>query len=210
VQFRDTFEVDGEPVRDRSDRLLDLFVHPSATGDEQIGRILDEGARYNIGSIQRNINVPVVALTFLHPENRHRFKFGVKSRGGEGLKDLPTSATFAVSTQVWVVDFRETDSPTFVRGRAGSDLPSHGRFWIEPTTGRILMSELVTESRDVHGQITVNYQSQPLAGLLLPIEMHESYWQKDDAFRTNASAIYTNFRRFQVEVNETIRIPPAR
>src|SRR5215471_3847351 len=29
VQFRDVFEVDGQPVRDRSDRLLLLFTQPT-------------------------------------------------------------------------------------------------------------------------------------------------------------------------------------
>src|SRR5260221_3782925 len=30
VQFRDVFEVDGHPVRDRSERLIKLFLDPSA------------------------------------------------------------------------------------------------------------------------------------------------------------------------------------
>jgi len=29
VQFRDVYEVDGDPVRDRNDRLLKLFLNPN-------------------------------------------------------------------------------------------------------------------------------------------------------------------------------------
>ena len=59
--------------------------------------------------------------------------------------------------------------------QAGADIFSRGRFWIEPASGRVLMSEMITENDDVRGQINVSYQSEPLLGLLVPIEMRERY-----------------------------------
>jgi len=38
MQFRDVFEVDGKPVRDRADRLTKLFLQPSRSVEKQILR----------------------------------------------------------------------------------------------------------------------------------------------------------------------------
>src|SRR5580692_7235154 len=59
VQFRDVFEVDGQPVHDRDQRLAKLFLSPGSGISDQAWQIADESARYNIGNLQRNINVPV-------------------------------------------------------------------------------------------------------------------------------------------------------
>ena len=64
LPFRDVFEVDGKPVRDRQDRLTKLFLQPAATALQQAEQIVAESARYNIG-VARNINIPVLALTVL-------------------------------------------------------------------------------------------------------------------------------------------------
>ena len=55
------------------------------------------------------------------------------------------------------------------------DLPAQGRFWIEPATGRVLMSELSRRTAKLRATIDVSYQSEPLLGLLVPIEMREWY-----------------------------------
>src|SRR5262249_20093594 len=96
VQFRDVFEVDGQPVRDRNDRLLLLFTRPTDAAINQTRRIADESARYNIGQMLRNINVPVLPLRFLDPSNTWRFKFTLKSRGADPAvtADLPESPMF--------------------------------------------------------------------------------------------------------------------
>ena len=75
MAFRDVFDVDGKPVRDRGERLAQLFLNRSMSTDRQIRKILDESARYNIGDIQRNVNTPVYPLLFLETANQFRFKF---------------------------------------------------------------------------------------------------------------------------------------
>ncbi len=68
--FRDVYEVDGKPVPDRHDRLLKLFMQSPAAAIEQSRKIAAESARYNMGSIQRNFNVPTTALFFVKADNQ--------------------------------------------------------------------------------------------------------------------------------------------
>src|SRR5471032_2541219 len=75
IEFRDVFEANGTPVRDRAERLTKLFLDGSRSAQDQIGDILDESSRFNIGEIKRNINTPVFALQILERERQGRFKF---------------------------------------------------------------------------------------------------------------------------------------
>jgi hypothetical protein len=62
LPFRDVFERDGKQVRDRQERLAALFLKGSSrSAFEQARAIMDEGARYNIGNVARNINMPTLA-----------------------------------------------------------------------------------------------------------------------------------------------------
>ncbi len=204
VQFRDVFEADGKQVRDRSDRLTRLFLNESPSARVQVGRILEESARFNIGEITRNVNVPVFALQFLLPANQGRFRFSrTRDRvpGTFASRDAPTAA-FRTSTEVWVVEYRETQTSTMIRTSERTDLPSRGRFWIEPSTGRVLMSELIARDRTVTAIIDVSYQSEPLVGFLVPIEMRERYESRNGE-RIKGDARYGQFRQFQVNVDET-------
>ena len=84
--FRDVFEVDGKPVRDREDRLQKLFLAPSPDAYAQLVRIKEESARYNIGSVDRNINLPLFALQFLRAEHRTRSRFKISGAAGVGRR----------------------------------------------------------------------------------------------------------------------------
>lgn len=199
VQFRDVFEVDGRPVRDRDERVLKLAADPSAVS---MGRIVAESARYNIGDIERTINVPLLPLMFLLPDNQWRFKFSVQTgtRPPATSQDFPASPHFTLSTEVWVVQYREVERHSLIRLVDRSrDMPAHGRFWIEPTSGRVLMSELIAEDRDVHSTIDVSYQSEPLLDLLVPVEMRETYWRSNAPARIVGAATYGRFRRLDAE-----------
>ena len=81
VAFRDVFEVDGKPVResDRRDRLINLFVKPTGDSKEQIQKIVAESARFNVGWVNRNINVPTMVMQFASKAEQHRSEF---KRGG--------------------------------------------------------------------------------------------------------------------------------
>src|SRR5262249_3088557 len=80
--FRDVYEVDGPKVRHRSAGLERLF--PGAKDDSaaaRAGAILAESSRFNLGPVQRTVNIPTLALLFLHPDNQPRFAFERKGKG---------------------------------------------------------------------------------------------------------------------------------
>src|SRR3954449_11755606 len=82
IQFRDVFEVDGKAVRDRDERLTKLFLQPSADRLRQEEDIAAASARYNIGAVNRTVNLPVLALDVLDPRNRAWFTFHLAKRSG--------------------------------------------------------------------------------------------------------------------------------
>jgi len=66
--------------------------------------------------------------------------------------------------------------------------------WIEPGTGRVLLTELLSENREVRATIAVSFQSEPLLGLLVPVEMRERYEGRRNGSRIECTATYSNFR----------------
>lgn len=211
VQFRDVFEVDGEAVRDRQGRLARLFLRGGLSAAKQVEEIRAQSARYNIGSVARTMNVPVLPLAVLAPSSQPRFWFTVDDRRGDrfqptiGGEAVPATAIFKASAEGWIVKFQEVKGPTLVSTSGGGDIFSHGRFWIEPDTGRVLISEMITEDERVRGELVVSYQSQPLLGLLVPIELRERYTAPPGRLpATTGQATYSNFRRFEVAVDQKI------
>jgi hypothetical protein len=199
IQFRDVFEVDGHPVRDRSERLMRLFVEPTLSTASQVDQIVSESARYNIGNVMRNINVPVFALLILDSEHRDHFKF---ARAGNGAPSI--AGDLKTDEGIWVIRYEETGRGTMISTTFGRDLPSRGRFWIDPATGRVLMSELVAEDTLVAGTVVVKYQPDVLADLLVPVAMRERYLERRNNARIDGAATYGKFRQFQVKVDEKI------
>ncbi len=199
IQFRDTFEVDGHPVRDRSERLMKLFVEPTAATADQAEQIVTESSRYNIGNVMRTINVPLLALLILDPQRRDHFKF---TRVGTGSPSI--AGDLKVDDGIWVIRFEEMGRGTMIRTTFDRDMPSHGRFWIDPATGRVLMSELIAEDTLVAGTIVVKYQQDVLADLLVPVLMRERYYERRNTARIDGAATYGKFRQFQVKVDEKI------
>jgi len=192
VGFRDVFTVDGRRVRDREDRLWQLFLRRDPRVLERARVIADESALYNLGQIRRNVNVPTAALFFLHPANRQRFTFELE-------RVVDTNG----ETQ-WVVQYDERQTPTLVRTSQGQSVPARGRFWIEPTSGRVVQTQLWLQTdpdpdgRMVDINIAVSYARDSGLGLWVPVEMRERYTTTSNE-RLVATATYHNYRRFRVE-----------
>lgn len=191
MQFRDVFEVDGKPVRDRTDRLAKLFLQPSRSVEKQIQDIATESARYNIGEVNRTINLPVFALTVLEDHNRPWFWFA-----GGRKRDSPAGP-------LWEVEYREERGGTLIRTNGNESMPVRGRFSIEAATGRVLSSELLAENAGLKAQIDVTYAMEASLGMLAPLEMREKYSLKDSS-TIEGKATYARFRRYQVKVDEKI------
>jgi hypothetical protein len=201
IQFRDVFEVDGKPVRDRNERLMKLFLQPSSSTAEQAEQIVNESSRYNIGNLERTVNVPVLALLILNPGNQPRFTF---KRTDDSKPAIAADTAPPAGGDVWVIRYEEVEPSTLIRTTNGRDLPAHGRFWIDGVTGRVLMSELVAEDTFLQGTIDVTYRLDPGVALLVPTDMRERYVVRRDNSRVEGRAAYGRFRQFQVKVDEKI------
>jgi VWFA-related protein len=196
--FRDVFEVDGRKVRDRDRRLQMLFEHPSPSALAQARRIVDEGARYNIGGAARTINVPTMPLVFLHPRNQGRFSF---AKGGQ---------RWISGVEALEIRFEEVVRPTVVTTSSGDSLPAHGSFWIDASHGAVLRSEAVFlfEPSLAEASVETDYELLPSLRLWVPVEMRERYRNLPHASRsvfgapTEATAHYSNFRQFTVTVED--------
>jgi len=190
LPFRDVFERDGKQVRDRQDRLAALFLTGSRAAVDQARAIMNEGARYNIGNINRNINVPTLPLQFLTPAHKHRFAFKIGKR-----EEADGGA---------VIEFKETGRPTFVSTTGQRDLPVNGRFWVDEQTGTVLRTELHAVDTGVEAHIMVTYQRDAPTGLMVPARMEERYRRARDTSEVHGLATYSRFRKFQVNTSEEI------
>jgi hypothetical protein len=190
VALRDVYEIDGAAVGVRADQLKTLFAGPREQLAEQAIKMVEKSAEFNLGELYfRTMNLPTYALRVLRPANRQRIVF---TKTGEEQVD---------STITWIVAFRETKGPTFSAMPNGTDIPAHGRFWVDPTTGVVARSEMIlggTRGLPARATITVAYGLEPALGFRLPIEMRERY---DNPRRKGddvvvAVATYTDFRPF--------------
>jgi len=200
VSFRDVFEVNGQLVRDRDDRLRRLFLDPRADAQTQLNQIKTESARYNIGPIGRNINVPLFAMKFL--EDRHLWRCRFTLGGTQEVAGV-------VSTRI---DYAETGRPTLVRHNDTDDIAARGWFLIDAASGALTGSQMSflfpDESRL---EFTVRYGRDATLGLWVPVEMTEVFMRStgrisDEHVVIDARATYSKFRRFQVTAETDIKI----
>jgi hypothetical protein len=168
IGFRDVFEVNGQRVGNRQERLQELFAAPLT--EETLGRaraLASESARFNLGSVMRTVNYPTMALAFLRDANQPRSAFA--RADATRVDDVPT----------WIVEFEETRRPTLIASQLDesgtSDLPASGRFWIEPDSGRVRRSQVTFVQLRSTGSITVEYGPWPGLDLLVPVSMRESF-----------------------------------
>jgi hypothetical protein len=197
MQFRDTFEVDRKPVRDRDQRLFKLFVEAQPDARAQAERIQQESTRHNLGPLMRTINVPIMALLFFESSSQAKIKF---ERGDAG--NVKRFEGLADAASIWMIEYREVEKGTMVKGANNRDIPSHGRVWLDGRNGRILRTEMISEDTDLRADITVTYKAEPGLVLLVPGEMRETYVIRRNDMRIDGRATYGRFRQFTVSTTE--------
>lgn len=197
LQFRDVFEVDHQPIRDRDQRLYKLFVDGKANARSMADSIQAESARYNIGPVMRTINIPIMALLFFE----RGVQPGVEFKKGEA-GSVKRFADLAPAESIWMIQFNEVRKGTMVKGVNGRDLPSHGKVWIDCSSGRILRTSLITEDTELRAEIDVTYKAQPGLDLLVPADMREVYNVRRSDARIDGHATYGKYRQFTVTTSE--------
>lgn len=201
VPFRDVFEVDGQPVRDRDARLSRLLATFSADSLEQAATISNESAHLNLSAfgvfVDRTINTPMATLMFLRAVNRPRSTFRL-----EGERHIDGVLCRSVA-------FTEERTPSLIESIQGV---VRGRFCLEPATGRVVESVLHAEgalnrdlTRSVHANITVRYAEEPRLHLWVPIRMDEIYEVNPGRRTISGRADYSHFRQFGVATSEAVQ-----
>jgi VWFA-related protein len=192
LHYRDVFEVDGKPVRDRDARVQKLFLDDPEGALQRGAEISREGARYNIGAMTRTTNWPTLALAYLSPKRIGGLSF---RREGDDTIDGIKAAKLG---------FEETASPSLVRPfNADGDIPAHGTFWIDPANGRILKTRLSAVGGINVMTTTVVYKPTANIGIWLPAEMDERYEAQNEEIEGHA--VYRNFRSFMVTTDMKIK-----
>jgi hypothetical protein len=231
IGYRDVLEVDGKALRDRQDRLQRLFIEDQPSARAQARKIADESARFNAGAMQRNFNVPTMALYFLQSANAARFRHQL-----DGYETLD-------GVRVARLRFQESRKPTIIRTPSGGNMPVGGTVWIEPGSGRILKTfmEITGEVRltpadsqssrggqitartgdfpdrvvPTFARVTVRYTRDEKLGLLLPTEMAEEYQSvsagregsPERVQRIRCRASYSDYKRFETSGRVIVRAP---
>ena len=188
--FRDVVEVDDTKVNDREDRLVQNLL-AGGEGYVVARRLSDESARFNIGVIARNFNVPTTALFFLRTEQHDRFKF----------------TALDAQDAIWHLSWKETARPTFIRTPEGRSVPTRGELWVSPSDGvvrrTILKADMQDDGRHGVGQVDVAYTFVDAAAMWLPSTMDEE-WVTNARIGTaetvRGHASYSNYRKFTTSV----------
>jgi hypothetical protein len=196
LAFRSVLRVDGAHVADSAGQLERLFRETPHSALAQARAITDRSARYNLGPLQRNFNVPTTVLQFVLPQHQDRFRF--RKEAEERMDGEP----------VWIVEFREQRGSTFIRTPQGRAAPAQGRLWVVPDDGRVVRSRLAVKS-DVDAEIDVTWREDARLTLWVPHEMREVYrgrWteagggpEREGTFAVSGVARYSNYRRFEVD-----------
>jgi hypothetical protein len=197
IMTRQVSTVDGRSVSGApSPFLADVQTEREAV--ERMRQLADEAARWNIGSVRRNINTPTLVMWFLTSPIAERFRLSV---GG-------IERTAAGICQV--VRFREVSSPPLMQVEH-SRTPASGRIWVLRESGAVVKTELVLEQTvsSTRGEmpvsrttITVDYLYWPAADVWVPAIMIERYEQPAtrDSEVVLCRASYSQYRRFTVGV----------
>jgi hypothetical protein len=142
------------------------------------------------------MNVPDMALEYLHPKHAGRIR--LEALRSETIDDRPLD----------VLRFTELTGPSLIRNLVGRELLARGRVWAEPGSGAIVRTELLIEDRSSKGRSTVDFGMDQRLGMRVPIKMTERYSMNRETI--DAVATYSDFRRFKVSTAEQLGKPPGR
>ena len=195
--LRKVNRVDGSKVKDVELNFEDAFDASPQANAKRLVDMKAESTQHNLGDIRRDINLPTFALKILRKNEVSRFSF--ERVGDRRIAGIST----------WAIHFRELTGRSFVVGGKDETLYSTGTLWIEPETGRVLQTEFMVENpyteSTIRGRTVVTYGSVEKVQILVPVLMVEQYQSQYNT--VDCRADYSNFRRFEVDVQFEIRPP---
>jgi hypothetical protein len=183
MPFRDAFEVKGRKLRERDDRLLKLFTSSHKDRFDKAAQLTNDSSKFNLGNVTRTINIPTLAMMFVHPRVNERFEFtdgGEETINGRVLRRAL---------------YKEVARPTLIKTSRGRDLALTGMLWIDPFTGTVVKTELNAADPIVRCQVLVTFRREEALDLWVPDKMEEYYKAYSGLDDILATATYTNVRR---------------
>jgi hypothetical protein len=183
MPFRDAYEVKGRKLRERNDRLLKLFTSSDKSKFEKAASLSNDSAKHNLGNVARTINIPMLAMMFLHPRVNERFEF---TDGGE-----ETVAGRILRKAI----YKEVARPTLIKTSRGRDLAMTGIIWIDPFSGTVVKTELNAADPIVRTQVVVTFRRDDALDMWVPEKMEEYYKAYSAVDDILATATYTNVRK---------------
>ncbi len=193
LTVRNVLVVDGKPVADSGDRVSAVLREPPSSWFAHLQRLRDEGARFNLGRIQRNFSDPALVLQLLDPAFQARFVFW--AAGTQKVNGVET----------WKIGLAERARPTVIQND-GEDLPLTGFAWIARPDSAVIRTSLTLShlATNTKAETVVDYRRDTKLRLWVPARMTEVYVQGPTPSDRTASeeriqcvATYSNFRRFE-------------
>jgi hypothetical protein len=173
---------------------LDRLLRDASPGQasSSLRALADESARFNLGHLYRNFNLPTLALQFLGPEFQARFAFTLAAR--ETISGVP-----AVK-----IEFAERQPPTVISLNDKQDTLSSGFVWMRESDGAVLRTRLTIkapQTRDgpgIEASVSVDYRRDGKLNMWVPRRMEEEYVEVMTAGeRVDCLSTYSNYRRFE-------------
>lgn len=156
--FRDVFAIDGNPVRERDDRLLKSFNSPIvAAAHAEATAFTEQAVRYYISPNLRILDLPTTTLEFLRPVNQDSSEFSV-----DGVRKQD-------GVQVATLKFKARTTSGLLPTPEGSQ--AEGRVWVEIGTGIVRQTELLVHGATFSFKVTTKYKFEPALGLWVPAEL---------------------------------------
>ncbi len=191
VLFRDVYKAPGRDVTDHTERLQKLLTAGTAASITQARRLSEASARYNVGNVNRTVNIPTMAFRYLEAAQIGGVQFC--HAGTDTVDGLPTV----------MVDFEEVGTPTLVRGTAYRDVPGRGRYWIHADSGAVVRARVEFDTYDLSGRMEITLELHPELAAWVPKEMTE-VWRALGQ-RTTGLAQYDRYQRLDVSTTEAIK-----
>ena len=164
--------------------LLKLFQGNDKERFEKAAKFSDDTARHNLGNVARTINIPTLAMMFLHPRVNERFEFtdeGEETLDGRVLRRAA---------------YREAARPTLIKTTRGRDLALTGHIWIDPFNGTVVKTDLNAADPAERCAITVTFKPNQEVGFWVPSQMDEYYKAALGLDEIVTTATYSNVRSF--------------
>jgi len=182
--YRDIFEVDGTPVRERDARLVEILTGTAPDSPARAAAFTRDGSRFNLGP-ERTVNTPTMPLQLMARINADRLRV----RTPRGWQRQETAA----------LTFEERERPTLVRTPDGHNVASRGVLTVRVADGAILAAQLyfrfTAERGRPEARLHVTYGA--VAGISVPVPVRMAEELPTAEGDASGIATYSNYRRFQ-------------